>query len=265
MIACVLLTTPDRTEMNRRAIRSFREQTYDDAILVVCSTDTAMLNVLPPFEYGECFANIDTPKDTPLCTLMNLAMERALSLPTYGKKITHLAKWDSDDWSAPGRLADQMTTLERTGAWVTGYNSMPLYCESCRDCNGRGYGETAQTICHRCNGSGHEVLIYSNPNSNYALGTSLLMKREAWEQFPFPDTTQRKKSNPRGTGSDSLFVMHWAQRGRISGCSGIRNGVHPMMIAGVHSGNTSLNLARFGTKPAGDVLAANVRKIMGES
>lgn len=238
MIACVLLTTPDRAEMNRRAIRSFREQTYDDAVLVICSTDIRTHSSLGFLEAPEYFVLLDAPNDTPLCRLMNLSMEAAIQkLP----RIAHLAKWDSDDWSAPSRLADQMARLERTGAWVTGYNSMPLYCESC-----------------------HEVLIYSNPNSNYALGTSLLMKREAWEAFPFPDTSQRP-NNPRGTGSDSLFVMHWAQRGRMAGCSGILNGVHPLMIAGVHSGNTSLNVAKFRPNPAGDVLAARVRRIMGEA
>lgn len=233
-----MLSTRDRREMNERALRSFDAQ-----------ASAALW-----WHYDS------TGSTAPLCELMNRAMESALhALPN----ITHLAKWDSDDWSAPERLPEQLALMERTGAWVVGYHTLPFYDTRTR-----------------------EVLLYSNPNPNYALGTSLLMRREAWEEFPFPDTSKRP-GNPRGTGSDTLFVQHWAGRGRVASvssigdaeciacdgsgrgdtgpcwkCDGRTRTPAPRMIATIHGANTSVDPARGGFRPADWALAQRVSEIM---
>ena len=91
----------------------------------------------------------------------NFACSRA-----RGEVIAH---WDDDDWSEPGRLADQIERLD--GHQVSGYSAMRFT-------------------------DGSEWFDYFGPIS-YALGTSLCYRRSWWEAHPF---------EPLNVGEDNHFV-----------------------------------------------------------
>lgn len=227
LIVCVMLTTADRQEMTKRAISSWGSQTYQNIELFIYPN------------WGQ----------EPLCRLMNLANAAALKRhPT----AEYIAKWDSDDWSHPRRLEDQLRTIEGQGALVTGYNEMPFVDE-------RPSGLTIAGIP-----AARDVFTYRNPNPTYALGTSLFMKREAWEQQPFPDMAT--PANPRGSGSDTQFVHHWASRGRLYGRSALHDGEtceESYMVATVHESNTTCKMkSKSGFLPSNSPLACWSRSVV---
>jgi len=77
----------------------------------------------------------------------------------------HHRHFDHDDWSCPTRLAEQVAFLQSSGASIVGYRDMPFY--------------DVRT---------QRVTFYQQPKPNYALGTSLMYWRSAWEQHPFIET-----------------------------------------------------------------------------
>lgn len=90
---------------------------------------------------------------------------------TRGEIIVHL---DSDDWSAPGRIADQVDLLQRTGLPVTGYSNV-LYWDTVHQ----------------------QAKVYRSSVKRYVCGMSLCYKKSWWEQHRFP--AQQK-------GSDNSIV-----------------------------------------------------------
>lgn len=114
-----------------------------------------------------------------------------------------IAHFDDDDWSAPTRLAEQVAFMQATGAQVVGYHDMPFYDEI-RD----------------------KVLLYSSHNPNYALGTSLMYRRETWERVPFPDQNDEDTTWQNLLGPQNVHSVSSVE-GRVS------------MFATIHKGNTS--------------------------
>lgn len=96
-----------------------------------------------------------------------------------GEIIVH---WDDDDWSAPGRIRQQVGTIT-AGAAVAGFHSMLFY-------------EVA---------SGR-VWQYSYP-APYAIGTSLAYRRDWWCSYPFPELQ---------VGEDNGFQFRARTRGRLA-------------------------------------------------
>lgn len=91
-----------------------------------------------------------------------------------------IAHWDDDDYSAPGRLADQVGRLE-TGKSVTGYRSM-RFTDGVRWWQYRG-------------------------GPDYALGTSLCYRRDWWLGHRFPSVQ---------VGEDNEFVAQARAHGAIA-------------------------------------------------
>ncbi len=108
-----------------------------------------------------------------------------------------IAHFDDDDYSAPGRLADQLRRLRTTGAAVTGYHSM-------RFTDGRRWW------------------LYRGA-AGYALGTSLVYRRDWWQLHPFQELR---------VGEDNAFV-------RAAGHRLVSADAGELMFATNHSGNTS--------------------------
>jgi glycosyltransferase involved in cell wall biosynthesis len=136
--------------------------------------------------------NIHLPGKPPIGALRNAGCETA-----RGEIIAH---FDDDDFSAPGRLADQIgRMLAATGCSVTGYRAM-------RFTDGRQWWE------------------YSGP-AKYALGTSLVYRREWWLMHRFPEVM---------VGEDNGFVAQAAARGGL-----VSVPAGEMMWATIHAGNTS--------------------------
>jgi glycosyltransferase involved in cell wall biosynthesis len=116
----------------------------------------------------------------------------------HGDVIMH---FDSDDWSAPGRMMDEIQRLETTGLAVTGYSAMHFYHEE------RG-----------------QWLYYTGPSS-YAIGTSLAYTRAFWQAHPFNETL--------ATEEDNAFVYAARREDQLVSVS-----AGGFMAARIHAGNT---------------------------
>ncbi len=111
-----------------------------------------------------------------------------------------IAHFDDDDFSAPERLSEQICRLlAAPGCQVTGYREM-------RFTTGAGWW------------------LYSGP-PKYALGTSLVYRRDWWQAHHFPEVQ---------VGEDAGFTAQSAARGALVSVE-----AGEMMWATIHSGNTS--------------------------
>lgn len=115
--------------------------------------------------------------------------------------------WDSDDWSAPNRMADQVEYLELSGRNVTGYNSMP-------------FAECVEGALPT------RAFYYTCPIKEYAVGTSLAYFRSWWAGHKFIETAP--------TGEDNSFVFQAINAKQIFCVP-----CHKIMVARIHSGNTA--------------------------
>ncbi len=132
--------------------------------------------------------------------LRNFAVGRSLE----SVSVEVIAHFDYDDWSDPDRLSQQVALMELTGRPVVGYRDM-LFMDTTRD----------------------KVTWYDSKMRDYALGTSLMYRREVWEKTPFPDQTPEDTTWQHQVGSHN-----------IASISSIKNG-RPMMIQTIHGGNAA--------------------------
>jgi glycosyltransferase involved in cell wall biosynthesis len=110
-----------------------------------------------------------------------------------------ICHWDDDDYSAPGRLADQLQRLRESGKAVTGYSAM-RFTDGERWWQYRG-------------------------EAGYVLGTSLCYRRDWWHAHPF----QAKQ-----VGEDNDFVYEAQSCRELAAADG-----NEFMHATNHAGNTS--------------------------
>lgn len=167
MVTCVCPTSERRREFLPQAIEYFQSQTY---------ASREMLIVVDPGYAPALLADsrirvIEAPAAITLGAKRNFACENA------GELIAH---WDDDDFSAPGRLADQVARLIQSDKAVTGYARM-------RFTDGRNWWR------------------YADPN--YPLGTSLLFRRTWWNANRFPD---------RALASDGPFISQGIQQRQLA-------------------------------------------------
>ena len=185
MVSCIM-PTKNRRQFVPRAIACFLAQTYENRELVVLDNGDSIADLVPKdprIRYVRMASNQTTGQ------LRNLCCQIA-----RGEFIAH---WDDDDWSHPKRLEEQVPAID--GHQVTGYRSM-LFHDAAKG----------------------KVLRYAGA-AKYALGTSLLYRREWWAGNKFP---------PHKVGEDTEFVMRAAKV--INTVDGIAR-----MVAGNHATNTS--------------------------
>lgn len=217
-VACVMLAN-GRIDMVRRAIESFRLQTYpfESRKLIIWNTGE-FLSMQPTQGPALYLEHIYQPlADDNQQTIGALRNEANSTLEQFdGADI--ICHWDSDDWSHPNRIAEQVALLQGSGKQCVGYRDM-LFWNS--------------TEGHFCG-----AWLYANPDPRYCLGTSLCYWRSAWEARPFPDLP--KKRGDRGEDVewlreiDSLGVTSIEMgRGDCEGDTFI-----PRMVASIHGGNT---------------------------
>lgn len=122
-----------------------------------------------------------------------------------------IAHWDHDDWSCPTRIEEQVAFIQSSGASIVGYRDMPFY--------------DVRT---------QRVTFYRQPNPRYALGTSLMYWRSAWEQHSFIETLGDEDSKfEQAVGFDKVATQSTLGPGYHLG---VRT---PAMVARIHAGNTS--------------------------
>lgn len=113
-----------------------------------------------------------------------------------GDLICH---WDDDDWSAPGRIEEQVHRFLSSGREVIGYQSLRF---------------TDGTDWWQYRGE-----------SSYALGTSLLYTKQWWSDHPFRAVQ---------VGEDNQFVREAFEAGQLDTVD-----AGELMYATIHNGNTS--------------------------
>jgi len=146
---------------------------------------------------------------------------------------TFIAHFDVDDFSAPDRLSIQLAHIQKTGKLLTGFHNMMFY--DVRD---------------------DRVMFYQHESPNYALGTSLFYRREAWERVKFPDATPEDNK--------------WRMAVGLTNCesiSSLRADGTPIMIQTIHGGNASAQIVEGSSRwmkptPAQE---REVRRIMHET
>lgn len=187
-----------------RAIRCFREQTYQAKRLLIYDNSS------------ESDPDLDYPRDIDVA--YHERAGRSIGLLRNGanghSEEQIIVHWDSDDWSHPRRIEEQVALLQACGKQCVGYRDMLFWLSP-------GPGQ---------------AWLYSNPDPRYCLGTSLCYWRSAWEERPFPDEPKRKG----GSGEDVL----WLREINSFGCGSFGPAMQrppeimPRMIASIHGHNT---------------------------
>jgi len=110
-----------------------------------------------------------------------------------------LVRFDDDDWSAPGRITDQVNRLGQFS--VSGYNSMIFWDQATR-----------------------QATQYKSSSPFYSLGSALCFTRAYWQAHPFANCSN---------GEDNIFIQPARNVRRIA-CVDAGD----MMVARIHAANT---------------------------
>lgn len=150
----------------------------------------------------------------------------------WSAKGSIISIWDDDDYSAPGRLTQQVETLLSTRAAVTGYTGLKF--TDGRDWWRFNYHRVPGTGCEACS---HENCMTCWPDSphcgnranpgryDYVHATSLCFRRDWWETHPFEETQ---------VGQDERFALAASAADQLAPCPDLC-----LMYATIHPGNTS--------------------------
>ncbi len=186
------MPTRGRPEWALQAVECFLAQDYPAKELIILDDTEELsfpLGIANPQVRYELHSNRLTisEKRNRLCEL------------TSGEIICH---FDSDDWSAPSRITEQVALLETSGKAVVGYCTMPFWDE-----------QTQKPYIYRC-----------NPNT-WAVGTSLCFQKSWWETHRFSESKYQREDN--GFSNDARNAREII----TVPCDG-------KMVARIHSDNT---------------------------
>jgi glycosyltransferase involved in cell wall biosynthesis len=191
-----VLPTKNRAAFIPHAIQCFKAQTYPrKELIIVDNGEDATASLISDMDFSIRYFKVEGPKTTG-------EMRNLCAVHARGEFIAH---FDSDDWSAPERVIDQVTRLGDHGV-VTGYHSMLFY--DIRD--GKTY---------------HWQMPHSPVR--YVLGTSLCYRREWWRHHQF---------NHVQVGEDIRFFMDACRLARRLVTSAP---AEKLMVARVHNHQTS--------------------------
>jgi len=197
---CAICLTADRQALTDRAVACFLAQTYKPSHLLIYDTGKK------PYRLN-CLASsrITVVNDGhEMARAIGALRNTANGLTPPGTDI--LIHWDSDDWSSPHRIADQVACLPESGRDCVGYNSVLFWR--------RG-----------------EAWAYTNRNSDYCIGASLCYWRKTWERQPFKGN--RPDMAKRALGEDKEFLQHIDAEGFPAIFED-----HATLVCEIHGGNT---------------------------
>ena len=219
---CAVMLTADRPELARRAVEAFRAQTYPAKRLLILDSGKEMEPDLDNEDRSEFW--VPAPTGLTIGELRNQAAAFWTEYPIY-------VHWDSDDWSHPNRIAEQVTLLQSSGADCVGYREM-LFWRSASGPTDVDPMERAMPV------HPGEAWLYSNANPGYTLGTSLCYWRTTWERKPFQATNVGE--DPQFcTGLKCVGVPALKPLDQMIGKQTVDDFLGPRMIARIHDGNTS--------------------------
>ncbi len=163
ILVSAIMPTRGRPELARKAVECWQWQTYTNTELLILDDDDD-----PSFPGGVNGSDIYYKANLGRWNIPQKLNQ--LCAQANGEVIV---RFDDDDWSAPGRIEDQLQRLLDSGLGVTGYHSMMFVDESgnCRK--------------------------YVNDRNSYALGTSLMFLKQFWTEHSFDEM--------KSLGSDNAF------------------------------------------------------------
>lgn len=232
LVACVCLTA-DRNQFLPRCVKSYLTQTYENKSLLIFDNGAGVkwepLIPLPEI----VVARADQFRGKTIGALRNAANELVA-----GADI--IAHFDVDDFSHPYRLAEQVNLLQASRADVVGYHDMLMWAHRPAT-EAQVYGIKSQKVID-CVEEAH-LFHYDGPRAvnTYALETSFLYWRSAWERLKFPDSNTgdyQWLKDPR-VRCVSMSSVEECEECRESG-NAIRPAEFcaPRMIAEIHGSNT---------------------------
>jgi hypothetical protein len=237
--------------MTRQAVEAFRAQTYPDKRLLIWDTGSDNSATNESSQEGYCEGFIDAHRRGDGAKVGELRNRANGMSGTILPKSDIICHWDSDDWSHPNRIAEQVALLQSSGAECVGYNEMLFWRETPQVIKDQ-YAEVLRRyptdpnvpIPQHLRLRDSEAWLYTNRSATWALGTSLCYWRRTWERAPFSNTYgigaddtdwfNRVKCfavpsiNPISAWLDSDLPRPWWK----SGAAG-----QPRMVARIHAGN----------------------------
>jgi glycosyltransferase involved in cell wall biosynthesis len=190
-LVSAIMPTRNRREMTKQAIASFLSQDYEQKELLICDDEDAPSLELNEFPVSRNVIYIVTEQQMTIGAKRNELCEWAA-----GEIIVH---FDSDDWSHPHRIGDQVSRLLASRRAVTGYHSLLFW-------------------------DGREATKFVSTRNDYACGATLCFLKSFWEKHPFENLQ---------IGEDNRFVRAAQSSDEI-----IATDCGAMMVARIHSGNT---------------------------
>jgi glycosyltransferase involved in cell wall biosynthesis len=185
------MPTRGRPAFAQRAIDCFLRQTWEEKELIV----------VDDLDNRSFFEGVDVPDVSYHLLERKISIGAKRNYACQSAKGSIVAHFDDDDWSAPTRLEDQVERLLVTGKTISGYHSMFF---------------TDMVRWWKYTGS-----------DDYALGTSLVYRREYWESHPFNESCSE--------GEDNHFI--WPAR-RSSLLTSVD--AELLLYATIHPDNTSV-------------------------
>ena len=152
-LVSAIMPTRARPQFAREAVGLFLAQTWPNKELVIVDDADA-----PSCQYGAPSADTTVRLKTLRHKLTVGAKRNIACSRAQGEIIIH---WDDDDFSAPGRITDQVERLLASGLELTGYSEMLFF-------------------------DGSAWRMYSG-SKDYILGTSFCYLKSLWQRHPFVD------------------------------------------------------------------------------
>lgn len=210
---CAIMLANGRAAMVKQAVDAFKAQTYQRKILLVYDSgepqiplsedDYVHVDGRPRIHFAKFYSRPARSGECAERTIGALRNEAIAVVIAAVDPVDIIVHWDSDDWSHPRRIEEQVDLLEASGADAVGYNQMTFWREAER-----------------------EAWLYTGS----ILGTSLCYWQSAWERRPFPD---------KRDGEDTEWLLGIESRG-VSSMPWLMPEFRqvPRMIARIHDGNS---------------------------
>ena len=217
---CCLLLTADRQWFTDRAVQCFLDQTFTGAHLLIYDSGEKEYEFLRPVNQRVTIVRNPFARGHKIGALRNEAIDMV--------KADIIVHWDSDDWSAPARVAYQHSTLQSENVGAHGFHNL-LFLDS----------RVAQYPDPMYKAWEYDYRKFGGARPGHVVGSSLAYWRETWRRAPFSETVRYEDPD-------------WCKRVAVYATNGIGiMGVnHPLLIAEVHGGNYSSAYAVFDSHQA---------------
>ena len=198
----VICPTYNRRRYLPSMIACFLSQTFTDSELIILDDGTDNVADLIPYNPRIRYIRLEGPRRT-TGAKRNICCEQA-----QGEFIIH---FDDDDWSAPSRITDQVSKLERSGKQVMTYHNM-LYW----------------------NMSTHKIYRYHPVYCVSPHGATFCYRKTWWESHKFDDIM---------VGEDTNLGYGASRVGQLVGVN-----AEKLMVIRAHNKNTCTSSSAMGTK-----------------